>query len=557
MVSRDLFFRQSWLWLCSLGFLFLLMLACSSEPPNPCSEPCPSGQVCVVIQQERYCLQRCSSVQDCKAGEACSFLARTTPSFCLPCASNTEEVCNGKDDDCNGFIDDGLTKVNGEMIHNNCPAGQVCTEGRCQPKEAPKCVPGAQQACYTGPQGTRDVGLCKAGEQTCLPQATWGECKWEQAPQTEICDGKDNNCDGVVDDPYRVGDTALDRSCSVGKGECSRTGKYICKQDGSGTLCDATPGSKAQEVCNGKDDDCDGVIDNGGDSLCQSGQACAGKQGCSRLGTQASPAASCKAILEANASKGDGLYWLKVDAKTFRVYCDMTTKANDVTGGWTLCLNSRYDGSARSRALYTTTYGKVYDPTYDPYGYYDFCNIPKSKGEFEYRLVVAKREKAQTSGGDDTYQALVDSYMSEAMGLKTLPTKPNTEGSAFSVAIRGKATWLVEPGDSIPGGARPDPYVLIWLWYYYRDSADKRVTFYRGGASEVSFGGLETNNPRYTHRIVAGCSGGGCPQQPTPQNTMDSCTNSATYRLQAAYHNSLGNQCLKTIQGDRIQVYIR
>jgi hypothetical protein len=49
----------------------------------------------------------------------------------------------------------------------------------------------------------------------------------------------------------------------VGVGECARTGQYVCKADGSGTECSATPGTPTAEICDGKDNDCDGQIDEG------------------------------------------------------------------------------------------------------------------------------------------------------------------------------------------------------------------------------------------------------------------------------------------------------
>jgi hypothetical protein len=38
----------------------------------------------------------------------------------------------------------------------------------------------------------------------------------------EICDGKDNDCDGQTDEGFNVG-----QSCTVGLGECARTGQYV------------------------------------------------------------------------------------------------------------------------------------------------------------------------------------------------------------------------------------------------------------------------------------------------------------------------------------------
>jgi len=55
------------------------------------------------------------------------------------------------------------------------------------------------QTCYTGTPGTENVGLCKGGMQTCSDGA-WGACEDEITPAPDYCDGEDNDCDGVADE---------------------------------------------------------------------------------------------------------------------------------------------------------------------------------------------------------------------------------------------------------------------------------------------------------------------------------------------------------------------
>ncbi|WP_153821322.1 hypothetical protein [Polyangium spumosum] len=60
------------------------------------------------------------------------------------------------------------------------------------------CVPDEERACYTGPPGTEDVGLCKRGIQVCLPNGSgFGECGGEVLPQPENCaTPEDEACNG-------------------------------------------------------------------------------------------------------------------------------------------------------------------------------------------------------------------------------------------------------------------------------------------------------------------------------------------------------------------------
>ena len=93
----------------------------------------------------------------------------------------------------------------------------------------------------------------------------------------EICDGLDNNCNGVIDEGMVCGgcipsaeicngvdddcdmavDESLTRPCGTDVGECT-TGTETCTA-GSWGMCSGQ--GPVAETCNNLDDDCDGVID--------------------------------------------------------------------------------------------------------------------------------------------------------------------------------------------------------------------------------------------------------------------------------------------------------
>jgi hypothetical protein len=63
----------------------------------------------------------------------------------------------------------------------------------------PECCPGTNESCYSGPQDAIGVGECQAGVRQCQGNGTWGACAGEVLPTAEACDNRDNDCDGVVD----------------------------------------------------------------------------------------------------------------------------------------------------------------------------------------------------------------------------------------------------------------------------------------------------------------------------------------------------------------------
>lgn len=83
-------------------------------------------------------------------------------------------------------------------------------------------------------------------------------------PVPERCDGIDNDGDDQTDEDW----PALGELCGegMGAGECV-SGSFVCAQDGGGVVCEGAVGP-TPEVCDGKDNDCDGVRDNGPSEVC-------------------------------------------------------------------------------------------------------------------------------------------------------------------------------------------------------------------------------------------------------------------------------------------------
>lgn len=220
---------------------------------------------------------------------------------CTGLISSVAEVCgDSKDNDCNGEIDNGVKNVcdgcgpvpvescgadgKGNGLDDDCDGSvdEWCT-----------CTPGVKELCGTQYAGK---GPCKAGERTCLAGGVWGECLGAVLPVAEKCDTVDNDCDGEVNEDFNVGDP-----CSAGVGECKVNGTFVCKTDKSGTECSAQPKLPATESCNDKDDNCNGVKDDG--QLCTDGQSCTAGTCVCPTGTTLC-GQNCRALQEDEANCG-------------------------------------------------------------------------------------------------------------------------------------------------------------------------------------------------------------------------------------------------------------
>ncbi|HVZ71820.1 MAG TPA: MopE-related protein [Polyangia bacterium] len=155
------------------------------------------------------------------------------------------EVCNGVDDNCNGLIDEGVS--------NMCQTADELSN----PNNADNLLKGAAAHCAVETCNCKDDNCNGVVDEGLPTNACGGPCGC--AVPTEICDGLDNNCDGNIDEGFFVGS-----ACTNGQmGACRRGGITVCNAQGTGTVCDAPTITPGVEVCNNIDDDCNGLVDDG------------------------------------------------------------------------------------------------------------------------------------------------------------------------------------------------------------------------------------------------------------------------------------------------------
>ena len=341
-----------------------------------------------------------------------------TDDICVGSVTPVGDVCDGKDNDCDGEIDepydndqDGhlsaqATRPDGTVCGDDCDdfnasvnpsASEVCDGldnncnmhidedmqdlGLCHP-EVPEGVE-PSTLVYEDTDCVYETGTlkCQGGEVMCDGALFIG-------PEPETCDGRDNNCNGFADEPGAV--AGVGDSCGSSIGVCE-PGYFICnsvtsdmmcvdaytgeQQDmcdgldndcdtqtdedaepilctngcpvygyqyctgGEYSVCDAPqPGNEDTEPCNGEDDDCDGLIDEGQECQCDPAEVGPNAPDCTIPEMQAAGLTCGKAKKDCVCENGDCQY-----GECYRA-CDPRHEGNSPNTWWGLCDEEVCDG---------------------------------------------------------------------------------------------------------------------------------------------------------------------------------------------------------------------
>ncbi len=235
------------------------------------------GKIDENLYQDCYTAKnpKTAGVGQCKKGKLSCIKGKFTGA-CVGQVIPTNEKCDTLDNDCNGVVDDHLGTMPSCTL-GGCKGTMVCAKGKmvCSaPTPSTEVCDGKDNDCNskTDENLTRlCTTKCGPGLEKCKyvsgnpnDNANWTGCSSPSA-SSEKCDGVDNDCNGVVDDG--VSGTGL--PCDHVSGKTCIKGKTQCV-GGKITCVGATPG--LPEVCDCKDNDCNKQIDEG--TPCPTGTKC-------------------------------------------------------------------------------------------------------------------------------------------------------------------------------------------------------------------------------------------------------------------------------------------
>ena len=227
------------------------------------ADQCPAGMAC----SDQTCVPGCTTARPCGGGATCCAGGcvdlQSSASNCGACATKCTVAngtatcakgtcaigdCGAGFADCNGKAADGCEADLRTDVGNCGKCGVACATTHASATcAASKCVLACAAGfadCDANPANGCEVDLAH-DPKNC------GACG--KAP-TEICNGLDDDCDGVPDEPFACVKGSGPRSCTT---SCGSTGTQACSD-----ACALGPCAPPAETCNLKDDDCNGKCDD-------------------------------------------------------------------------------------------------------------------------------------------------------------------------------------------------------------------------------------------------------------------------------------------------------
>jgi hypothetical protein len=239
---------------------------CASKPPWPtgCScagnDECDVG-LCIDTHQGGKCAKLAS--QGCandekkvSVGSGVDVIEVCVPKFpkvCNPCSNNGACQSAGYNDAaCVDLGDNGAFCGVACKSVDDCPQGYVCSAGKdVAGNPVQQCVVAAGAACACSPYAIQQQyatkcfvaaseGKCQ-GARTCLPAGAQGAPEGgglsaclAPEPLKEVCNGKDDDCDGQTDEATCNDNNPCTDDACLGAGGCKNTANTLtCDADGS------------------------------------------------------------------------------------------------------------------------------------------------------------------------------------------------------------------------------------------------------------------------------------------------------------------------------------